>query len=501
MSTQTSTSTDQPGHAEVSRENHLLLVSADVITTFPLPSRGTLTVGRSSKADIALDEPKASRRHARLCLKGDWTVEDLGSANGTRVGNLPLVPGRPRRLERGETVRIGDTLLSIQPGIWTPTRVHRWPHGTFERILEQQCARAAPMSDVLAVVRLWISEGADPTPVFATLARRIVAPDVFARYGPGHWELGLTTSDRAETRAVLEVIRKDLEALNLQVRMGIAWFPLDGRTSYELMETANARLRHHARALGNASQPSPVAVSPRMAAVIAAVAPLPVNVLLCGEGGVGKEVIGREIHRMSPRRGGPFVTLDCRRLEIGGGDGLASLATAQGGTVYLDHVAEMSLRVQAALLRVLQARELLPLPGPHRRPLPLPLALDVRVLAATDQDLEYACARGNFRRDLHVCLRGAGLTVSPLREQPEDLEDLAHVILAAVCREDGVAVLPRLSPAATQWLKQYSWPGNVRELKNVLRRALLLCEGREVQVCHLPTENLAPAGFTPDRSR
>jgi transcriptional regulator with GAF, ATPase, and Fis domain len=228
----------------------------------------------------------------------------------------------------------------------------------------------------------------------------------------------------------------------------------------------------------------------------AKVAPTETTVLLTGESGTGKEVVARFIHRGSPRARGPFVALNCAALpetllesELFGhekGAFTGAMAThpgrieqAAGGVLFLDEVAEMSPAVQAKLLRVLQEREYQRLGGTR------PLKANVRILAATNRDLEEALARGQFREDLYYRLRVFEIRLPPLRERTEDILPLAEAFL----EEIGPAVgrpAAGISRQAHEALHTYHWPGNVRELRNVLERASILCDGGLITVEHLP---------------
>ena len=228
----------------------------------------------------------------------------------------------------------------------------------------------------------------------------------------------------------------------------------------------------------------------------AKVAPTETTVLLTGESGTGKEVVARFIHRGSARANGPFVALNCAALpetlleselfghEKGAFTGAATahqgrIEQAAGGVLFLDEVGEMTPAVQAKFLRVLQEREFQRLGGTR------PLKADLRVLAATNRDLEAAMARGEFREDLYYRLRVFEIQLPALRERREDILPLAEAFL----EEIGPAVgrpAAGISRDAHVALLSYPWPGNVRELRNALERATILCDGGLITVEHLP---------------
>jgi transcriptional regulator with GAF, ATPase, and Fis domain len=245
---------------------------------------------------------------------------------------------------------------------------------------------------------------------------------------------------------------------------------------------------------------APVGSSKSWRAVLAQaakVAPAETTVLLTGESGTGKEVVAHLIHRGSRRADGPFVAVNCAALpealleselfgsEKGAFTGAVSahagrLEQAGGGTLFLDEVGEMSPAVQAKFLRVLEEREFQRLGGTRL------LKADVRVIAATNRDLQAALAQGTFREDLYYRLHVFAIHLPPLRERREDILPLLEHFVGAL----GPVVLGRpaagMSREARAHLLAYSWPGNVRELRNAVERALILCEGGLINPEHLP---------------
>ena len=246
--------------------------------------------------------------------------------------------------------------------------------------------------------------------------------------------------------------------------------------------------------------PDFVVRDPRMQAVFdqaARAAPTPINVLLLGETGVGKEVLARAIHARSARAGGPFIGINCAALsdtlleselfghEKGAFTGAVQarpglFEAAAGGTVFLDEVGELAPSTQAKLLRVLEERVIVRLGSNRPRP------IDVRLLAATNRDLEAASAAGQFRSDLYFRLNSLALTIPPLRDRSAEIEPLARLFLTAACRLIERVEIPALSTAALQLLCRYSWPGNVRELRNAMERAVVLCPLATILPEHLP---------------
>ena len=217
---------------------------------------------------------------------------------------------------------------------------------------------------------------------------------------------------------------------------------------------------------------------------IGKVAPKDVTVLILGESGTGKEVLARLIHANSPRKSGPFIAVNSAAVprelmeselfgfEKGAFTGAVEakkgkFELAGGGTIFLDEIGDMAMDLQARLLRVIQEREFYRVGGKE------PVRVDVRIIAATNQDMEKAVAEKRFREDLLYRLNGVTAELPPLRLRKGDIPLLASHFLARFCREFRTDAR-ELSPKALDALDAYPWPGNVRELENCLRRAILL---------------------------
>ncbi len=228
-------------------------------------------------------------------------------------------------------------------------------------------------------------------------------------------------------------------------------------------------------------------------------------VLVVGETGVGKELIAQALHLSSPRRDGPFVAINCAAIPadlleaelFGIGERVATgvagrkgfFEQAAGGTLFLDEIGEMPVALQTKLLRVLQEKTLRPVGG-------TPIPIEVRVLAATNADVEAMVDRGTFRRDLFYRITGFVLRIPPLRERREDVPLLVENLLRRFSEESGKPVRG-VSVRALRALVEYPWPGNVRELEHVVRRLVYLCpRGQAVELAMLP-ESIAAAAASP----
>jgi len=232
---------------------------------------------------------------------------------------------------------------------------------------------------------------------------------------------------------------------------------------------------------------------------IEAVAATPATVLVLGESGVGKEMIARAIHSNSTRADKALVKVNCASIpkdlfesEFFGhvrgaftgahADRVGRLQLASGGTLFLDEVGEIPLSLQSKLLRVLQERQF------ERVGDDKTLDADVRIIAATNRDLETEVREGRFREDLYYRLSVFPLTVPPLRERVEDIVSLAHHFVALICRDLGRAPL-RISRQAAETLRRHDWPGNIRELRNVIERAIIMSKGDRLRLDRVMSES------------
>jgi two-component system, NtrC family, response regulator AtoC len=242
----------------------------------------------------------------------------------------------------------------------------------------------------------------------------------------------------------------------------------------------------------------------------------PISVLVLGETGVGKEVLARLVHRRSPRAAGPFVGVNCAALsaslleselfghEKGAFTGAHEarpglFEAAHHGTIFLDEVGELPPASQVKLLRVLEERSVLRVGARAARP------VDFRLVSASNRDLEAEVARGAFRQDLFFRLSGFTLTLPPLRERAREIAPLARAFLRQAGPRYGRATIPEVSAEALAALERHAWPGNLRELRNVVERALVLCDGAILLPEHLPAKITGTPGLSdarePERRR
>ena len=272
---------------------------------------------------------------------------------------------------------------------------------------------------------------------------------------------------------------------------------LDRVTAHLQLATENRLLREQVKSRhGFGAMVGQAPEMDRLYRIIAKAASSTHPVLILGESGTGKELVARSIHYSGSLRDRPFIPVDCGSLvpslieselfgyvkgaftgAVRAKDGL--LSAAEGGTVFLDEVGELPVDLQAKLLRALQEKEIRPVGGTRAIP------INVRILAATNRDLEAAVQQGSFRRDLYFRLNVLTLRVPPLRERKQDIPLLAGHILERVARTTGVQ--RNISDDALKLMLNYDWPGNVRELENSLERACALTTGPTVHIADLPT--------------
>jgi DNA-binding NtrC family response regulator len=466
----------------------LLVMSKRGVFTLPLAPAAELTVGRATSCDIHVDDGKMSRCHAVIRAQaGRIEVEDLGSLNGTLLGERRLEAKRPTEMRVGEMVTIGATVIVLQgAGAQPPRRV--WSKEQLDALTS---ACVSPYALVAVHVEPKALSEDNRSTVDANMAadvarvelleRIILGPlrstDVLAAYTRGRYDVFLEDTLAPEARRIAAAIESALRDARLEARVALECHPPDDETpkSGEIERGAMSRLEPF----------------------IEKVAGSTISVLILGETGVGKEVMARTIHSRSARAKAPLVCINCAALseslleselfghERGAFTGAVQakpglLEAASGGTFFLDEIGEMRLALQAKLLRVLEQREVQRLGSLAPRP------IDVRFIAATNRDLEEEIEARRFREDLYFRLNGISLTIPPLRERLEEIEPLARAFLARACERAGRAV-PAISTAALELLRRYRWPGNVRELRNLMERALVLC-GDVILVEHFPAE-------------
>jgi two-component system response regulator HydG len=496
-----------------------------------------ISIGRDHTNALAINDRSVSRRHCsiRKLAAGRFEIRDLGSRNGTAVNGLPvtarvlgdgdeiragdcyfrfrLVGSSAResqapvrldeaaletrtvllqRLEAGASSSL-DLLIKIGTGMQMVRGTEEIAQHLLVCIFEAiPAARGAVLlfdhgRDDPAIV--W-SRNRDGTPHAAPVDSAIVAQA--RREGIAILAGGLLAAPIWSQDTILGVIYLEAagpetafgdEHLQLAAAIGgILGAPFENARRLEWLESENRRLQEAVDI-----EHDMVGGGPRMREIfqfVAKVAPTGSTVLIRGESGTGKELVARAIHRNSPRAGQRFLAINCAALtetlleselfghEKGAFTGallkkLGKLEMADRGTLFLDELGELPAAFQSKLLRVLQEREFERVGGTQ------PIRVDVRILAATNRDLESAVAAGAFRKDLYYRLNVVSLAMPPLRDRREDIPMLARYFAA----KHGKRVTRKvsgLSPEALSRLEAYEWPGNVRELENAIERAVVL---------------------------
>ncbi|MCA2981194.1 MAG: sigma 54-interacting transcriptional regulator [Myxococcaceae bacterium] len=462
----------------------------------------TVVVGRDPEAQVKLDAQGVSRKHAQLSWPAEGPrVEDLGSTNGTRLNGRTV---HQAAVAAGDTLTLGDVSVGVLP-FGEPAAALAGLDG-YERFvsrLEDEVVRAHTFSRPFGLVRVEPRVTGTAASALVSAVRACLRPvDAIGWYGARQVLALLPEADAAATDAVARALvgRDDVALV-----VARATYPADGSDAQQLLsalaDAAQVRRRRPTleQATSGRHRGDVVVQSEamrRLFALAGKVAPTPLPVLILGETGSGKEVIARHLHGASPRRGKPFVGVNCAAIpqtllestlfghEKGAFTGAERrtkgvFEQAHGGTVFLDEVGELSAPGQEALLRVLETRRLTRVGGEQD------LEVDVRLLAATHRDLEAKVGDGSFRADLRFRLEGFTVTVPPLRQRPDDVLPLARHFLATFARTHRQGARD-FTPPAQAALSSYAWPGNVRELRNVVERCVVVASGPLVDVGDLP---------------
>lgn len=308
----------------------------------------------------------------------------------------------------------------------------------------------------------------------------------------------IETAVRATQLGAFDFIEKPLsfEKLLLTIRNA-----LEAQRLADENRALRAQMLHARELIGEAP------VMKKLKEQILQAAPTNGWVLISGENGTGKELVAKQLHVHSARSTGRFVEVNCAAIpeelieselfghEKGAFTGAIArkqgrFELAHGGTIFLDEIADMSLRTQAKILRILQEHKFERVGGSET------IEVDVRVIAATNKDLEQEMRAGNFREDLYYRLNVIPFRIAPLRERREDIPALAAAFVGEFCAESG-ARPKRVAPPALRLITDYAWPGNVRELRNLMERLVLMTPGLCIEAADLPPEIVGGARPAP----
>jgi len=487
-----------------SREPRLsLVVHHDAgMLVVPLAKAGAITIGRTEAADIVVADDSLSRRHARLLWadEGVW-LEDLGSTNGTYVGGAKV---SRVLIAPGDEITLGSVVAALH--LVDPSRPVQpiVPEEAFEQWLRDALVRSRAQERPLAL--LMVRElGQRQGHLGRWLPRvrgQLRGHEAVGLYGPGWLVIGAEGVDYEAAERLAQAITAPRDA-GPALGCAVASAPHAAASFDELLGVVRelSDIASEAQPVRSArdERPADIAASFAQAPVIESpvmrelyetvrrVASSNAFVLICGETGVGKELVARAIHAGSPRVGKPLLTINCGALpatlaesvlfghERGSFTGadrrrVGAFEQASGGTVFLDEIAELPQSAQAALLRAIDTQRIMRVGSTHE------IRVDVRLLAASNRDLELLAAEGAFRSDLLFRLNTVTLRVPPLRERLEEIEPLAEHFLALAQRAGSARGLT-FDHSALRKLRAYGWPGNVRELRNAVERAVILAAG------------------------
>jgi DNA-binding NtrC family response regulator len=491
----------------------LYMFHRDGAVVLPLVSGQPKIIGRADTAGQTIRDPSLSRQHARIELNQEkiW-IEDLDSTNGTFINGQRIYQ---RTLVRpGDQIRCGSVTCTIHAPD-NPVDIGLVMHDQFMSLLESELARAKSFTRSFALVMVRSSDGQAGSlqqwfPRIHQHLREHI--DRMAFYSSDTLELLLPEVAYDEAERIARGIVGGDQGEGPRILCGISLFPADANSADEMLENSLLSVQratathpiHFARGYGrtSTSQEHPkvdapedeiVAQSRAMQAIYGTVQILArsaIPVLIYGETGSGKEVIARSIHREGDRSSKPFQVINCGAIpetliesvlfghERGAFTGAQRqtkgiFEAANGGTVLLDEIGELSLSAQAALLRVLETKRVTRIGSTKE------IEVDVRILAATNRDLEVMCDQQIFRRDLFYRLNTMTLNVPPLRDRPEDIGPLVQFFAQRACTMYSFPP-PAIHPSVVPCLQRYPWPGNIRELRNVIDRAVVLAQGNAI---------------------
>ncbi|MBI5481046.1 MAG: sigma 54-interacting transcriptional regulator [Deltaproteobacteria bacterium] len=482
------------------------------LVEYELAGLGSCTVGRAPGAGICIDDPSISRVHARLSVGTESvTLEDLGSTNGTFVRGARL--GKtPVELRPGDEGRLGNVGVEVRlVGVAATAAARRVAPAEFEARLRQEVDRALRFDRSFGHLAVELPADGAAEAAAELLAANLRTLDFVTVQGPRRLEALLAECSRDEARAAARRLLELLQAHELPARIGLGVFPDDAPSAESLRRVAELAMGATAGAeVGIARQACRVLrvgardvmlTEPRMLKLYALVeraASAALPALAVGETGSGKEVVAEALHYLGARAQGPMIKVNCSALpetlleselfgyERGAFSGALAakpgiIEQADGGTLLLDEISEMAPGLQAKLLRVLEDGRVRRLGATADR------AVRVRFVAATHRDLAAGVAAGTFRQDLLYRLNALVLEVPPLRERRAEILPLAEHFATEAAQEAGRGFVG-MAPAVEVALSAYPWPGNVRELRNVMSRAVLVCDRGEIRPEHLPPE-------------
>jgi DNA-binding NtrC family response regulator len=496
---------DNVGRAEAP---YLLVFETSSSWVFPLPLSGDVVIGRGEAANLRLADTSISRSHARITVTpGEVRLSDLNSQNGTFLNGDRLVGTRP--LVSGDTIGLSTVTLVFNAGTRRQATRSLASFSQFRQRVEEEVERSQRSRRPWTIAAVHLGVGiADRGRVAAALSGQIRRIDLATWDGADQLLLLLTETAGDKALAATARLLMSLGKTAPAAKAGLAGWPMDGLEVDTLLAKARAAaIAAESTKLAQAAQnyrtirfgervavvADPAMV--RLFSLLKRLAAADMPVLILGETGSGKDLVASAIHSLSPRRDKPFVVLNCAAIpeqlveselfgfERGAFSGAVAaksgvLETAEGGTLFLDEISDLPPPAQAKLLRVLETKRLRPLGEIHER------ELDIRLVAATNRDLEEEVAQGRFRRDLYFRLKGATVWIPPLRNRKGEIPILAQYFLAKACARVGRDPMV-IAAGAMESLMLHSWPGNVRELQSLIDYVVAVAKGPVLEAWHL----------------
>lgn len=448
----------------------LLIVDENHQERHVLPTTGELTIGRSSDVDITINDDSVSRKHAtiRTGNASITTIEDLGSANGTKVQGVAIPPGEHQRLARYDLIEIGSVQIVLQY-IDHPARTRvLCPQSEFESRASEACSRASRDASALALVRVTEISPDVYDALTLQLAEILDSEDIVTEIDSGQVEFIVSSRDHNE---VVDQLRASFATLKITPQLSIAVHGQDGISASTLVTRLRGR-----RNAATRTQLLPLATQDMKAlySLATKLAPSNIAMLIIGEEGTGKTTLARYIHQNSSNPDENLHIVDCALFRgaqsarnLFGDGGIQKLSSQS--TLLLENIDVLDFEQQEKLNAYLDDEACVP-----------------RMLATIRHPIDEFLASGMFRTDLYYRLCGLSLDVPPLRQRREDLFSLARHFLSPLSQTSNIA----LDKSVEELLCNYSWPGNIRELQNVIELAALLAGGSKLTVEHFPEKKM-----------
>jgi two-component system, NtrC family, response regulator AtoC len=510
---------------DLEERSSLLIFHREGARLVPLEVGRPVVVGRSPPVDVIIPDSSLSRQHARFELLLDEVfVNDLGSTNGTWVDGRRITR---EKLGSGVVATLGGVAVTVHMLKATDSPAYRLSsHDQFLSKLEEEMSRARAFSLVLSVVHVQAveAERGHVSHWFTKLRRLLRAVDTLALFCPTALEILMPEMTLEGCLAALGRVRENLEAeAGPRLLFGFATYPGAAASAEELIHASRSALKlatplvpiqalepertHSARREQAETEgvDSAVVLNPTMKELYKAakrLAQTDVPVLIQGETGTGKELLAKVLHEHGKRRKKVMCSVNCAAIpgqlvestlfghERGAFTG-ADRSTgglfegADGGTILLDEIGELPLPGQGTLLRVLETGLLTRVGSTKER------RVDVRIITATNRDLEEMCRAGHFRWDLYYRINVMTLKIPPLRERLDEIPALVDHFVRLSCR--GKKEKPKWVDAAViDALRAYAWPGNIRELRNTLERTVFVAQGETIACEDLPERFRVP---------